>query len=77
MIQHFYPNGLPREVFENGLTENEEDIDWPNLCGRCGKLWPDFFQVPDEEWARYVEPAHRQDVLCAECYEFIKSAIGG
>jgi hypothetical protein len=90
-IQHFYPNGLPREVYENGLTKKEEAewlahietlggrvpyIDWPILCARCGKLWPDFFHVSDDEWARYVEPAHRQDVLCAECYEFIKSVIG-
>lgn len=95
VIQHFCPNGLPREVLENGLTEKDEEkqeaewlahietlggrvpyIDWPILCARCGKLWPDFFRVSDEEWTRYIEPEHRYDVVCTECYEFIKSVIG-
>ena len=81
----------PREAaLANGITEEQEAewdaiietlggrvpyIDYPNLCCRCGKLWPDMFLVSDEEWARYVEPAHSHEMLCAECYAFIKSVI--
>jgi len=50
-------------------------IVYPNLCARCGKLWPPMFMVPNEEWKRYVEPAKRREVLCRRCYGWIKKVI--
>lgn len=50
-------------------------LDWPLVCARCGMLWPDLFRVSDEEWAHYIELGHRQDIVCKDCYESIKSLI--
>jgi hypothetical protein len=50
-------------------------IVYPNLCARCGKLWPPMFMVPDEEWKAYVEPARRREMLCHRCYGWIKKVI--
>ena len=48
-------------------------IQYPNMCAKCGKLWPEMFHVPDEEWVKYVQPDMRRKMLCRECYDFIKS----
>ena len=50
-------------------------IMYPNLCARCGVLWPEMFMVPDEEWKHYIEPAMRREMLCRVCYEQIKKWI--
>lgn len=52
-------------------------IMYPNLCVKCGALWPDMFHVPDEEWKRYVGPRARRNVsmLCRSCYDWIKETI--
>lgn len=47
-------------------------IEYPVICARCGKLWPDFFNVPDQEWERYIQPNMRDKVLCRDCYNHIK-----
>jgi hypothetical protein len=52
-------------------------IVYPNMCARCGELWPDMFMVPDAEWERYVEPAMRRTTLCAPCFVQIKTWIDG
>jgi hypothetical protein len=80
---------LPPEIFENGLTEKQTEqwkdllnqkgripfIIYPQLCAKCGKQWPEFFMVPDEEWSRYIQPDKQGDIICRECYDFIKKAI--
>jgi hypothetical protein len=48
---------------------------YPNLCARCGKLWPPMFMVPNDEWKGYVEPARRREMLCRRCYGHIKKVI--
>jgi hypothetical protein len=48
---------------------------YPNMCARCGRLWPKMFMVPDEEWKRYVEPRMRDAMLCERCYAWIKKVI--
>lgn len=100
--KHFYPTfdrgrhpgqvpfeGLPREVYEEGLPPHQAAewerileakgripyIVYPNLCARCGALWPDMFNVPDREWEKYVEPAMRHKMLCRPCYDWIKNVI--
>src|SRR5262249_36474704 len=57
---------------ESDVVTKEQDREWerllhekgripfivyPNLCAKCGVLWPEMFHVPDAEWQRYVEPA--------------------
>lgn len=83
---HINTSGLPDEIYVAGPTDEmyekfnkllEEKgrfpyIVYPNMCGRCGKLWPDMFHVPDEEWAYYIAPRERRKMLCRECYDKIK-----
>lgn len=81
--------GLGNEVFENGPSSEEEErflnileakgripyIIYPVICGKCGKLWPEFFKVSPEEWERYIEPEMRREVICWECYVKIRAAV--
>jgi hypothetical protein len=48
---------------------------YPNLCAKCGTLWPEMFMVPDAEWDRYIEPQMREAMLCKQCYGHIKASI--
>ena len=50
-------------------------IEYPDLCVRCGSLWPESFSVSDEDWVKYVEPAQRGKMLCFSCYAAIKHLI--
>lgn len=50
-------------------------IIYPNICARCGELWPETFHVPDEEWKHYVSPNMRRTMLCRKCYDEIKALI--
>lgn len=94
-LRNFYPTydmrapncGLPQEVFDNGLSEEQYKI-WnalfdakpripcmvdPLMCGRCGQMWPEFFMVDD--WHDVI-PAHiAGQILCRECYETVKSFV--
>jgi len=81
--------GLPVDIYENGLTLELCDkwdtilrekglipyIQYPVLCVKCGKLWPELFHVPDEEWEYYIEPAKQSKVICWDCYCEIKQLI--
>ena len=48
-------------------------IEVPNMCACCGSLWPEMFNVPDEEWQRYVVPHFQRRMLCLDCYNRQKS----
>jgi hypothetical protein len=50
-------------------------IEYPNICAKCGKLWPNMFMVPNEEWKHYIEPEMRDKMLCMDCYATIKYLI--
>ena len=81
--------GLPEEVYEGGLSPGQEAewlriaeekgrvpfVIYPNLCARCGELWPHMFHVSDEEWERTVEVAERGRMLCRPCYDWIGKTI--
>lgn len=82
---------IPQSVYEHGL-DDAQAAEWeaveaakgrvpfilyPNICRRCGELWPDMFRVSDEEWARYVEPEVRGEMLCRGCWDQIKGYIDG
>ena len=47
-------------------------LDIPYFCALCGAHYPDMFNVPDEEWAKYVVPALQKKILCAACFERMK-----
>ena len=82
-------NGLPYTVFEKGLRNKQLDeweraleakgrvpyLVFPNLCARCGTLWPDLFMVPDDEWVKYIPPRERDKVICRPCFDWIKKVI--
>jgi hypothetical protein len=86
-----YPNthGLHPDIYNHGPT-NDQWMEWlsmlyqvgrvpyivyPNICRRCGELWPEMFMVPDEEWEHYIEKQYRKDMLCWDCYSKIKQMI--
>lgn len=81
--------GLPLDVYMHGLHP-EQQAEWdrieaskgrvpfimyPNICRRCGALWPKMFLVPDNEWERYVQMSERDEMLCRGCYDQIKGYI--
>ena len=68
-------NELELEMKLGGTKKRIPFILYPNLCVRCGGLWPEMFMVPDEEWKRYVEPRMRREMLCRACYMQIKDWI--
>lgn len=50
-------------------------IVFPNVCARCGKLWPELFMVPDEEWKKYIPIRERGKIVCRECFDLIKKIV--
>ena len=76
-------------MYENGLSPEQEElwfdaldekgrrpyIWWPIVCARCGGLMPPFFMAPDEDWEKYIDPSHRQEVVCLDCYLDIMALI--
>lgn len=78
--------GLPKNIYEKGppkkmvkefgkLLEEKGRIRYilyPNLCRRCGKIWPDMFNLTDVEWKTYVAPEAQREMLCRPCYDWIK-----
>ena len=78
-------------AYEKGLTIVQEErwkelleevgripyIQWPNVCAKCGLLWPHLFGVPTEEWEKYIQISKRDRIVCINCYDQIKSLIDG
>jgi hypothetical protein len=50
-------------------------IVYPNVCAKCGALWPEFFRVPDAEWQRYIQIDMRDKVICRPCFDYIRRLI--
>ena len=80
---------VPPEIYDHGLTAAQSAqwdkmlrekgrirfIDYPIICVKCGKLWPNLFMAPSEEWKRYIQPDKQGEVICRECYDYIKAVI--
>jgi hypothetical protein len=76
-------------AFSNGLTVAQQAqweemlakkgrvpyIVFPNICRRCGQLWPAMFGVPTADWEKYVPIRHRREMLCLDCYKAIKFMV--
>jgi hypothetical protein len=41
---------------------------YPTIGARCGKVEPQLFTVPDDEWEYYLQPDRRDEILCPSCY---------
>jgi hypothetical protein len=69
-------------AYEHGLTDKQQ-VEWELMleekglipyvapvvmCALCGKLYPDLFMVPDEEWEKYIIPPLQGEVICLKCY---------
>lgn len=50
-------------------------IAYPNICVRCGKLWPDLIMYSNEEWEKYIQPDKQREVVCDDCFQQIKEWI--
>jgi hypothetical protein len=48
---------------------------YPNICAKCGVLWPEMFMVPDHEWKRYIQKDKRHQIICRRCYDHIVALI--
>lgn len=77
-----YSQGLSEEDFGLwfALLERRRRIpfiEYPNICVKCGKLWPEMFNVSDEEWEKYIEPNMRDEMVCRSCFDYIKKVIDG
>ncbi len=73
-------------AYYNGLTDEQSRL-WSKMledkglipylqprviCALCGELFPKMFNVPDEEWDKYVLPELQSDVLCWACYNEVE-----
>ena len=76
-------------AYSHGLTA-QQTVDWiqeldkigripyfllPNMCMRCGGLWPEMFSVSDERWKAVVEPLMRHRMLCRPCFDEMELLI--
>ena len=82
-------SGLPLDIYNNGLPPELEEkwekmlnekgrvpyIFYPNVCARCGELMPDLFSVSNQEWKHYIEISERNQVICRNCFDYIKEVI--
>jgi len=42
-------------------------------CAACGQIFPEFFEVLDGEWDKYVIPPLKKEVVCKGCYDSFKA----
>jgi hypothetical protein len=50
-------------------------IFYPYVCGLCGRLDPELFNVPTPVWHHYIEPAEREKAICEPCWDWLTNAI--
>jgi hypothetical protein len=81
--------GLPFDVYMKGLSDEQQAawglveatkgrvpfVLYPNICRRCGELWPKMFMVSDEEWAKYIQVSERHEMICRGCFDQIKNHV--
>ncbi len=60
-------NQLPRVPF----------IMWPNICGLCGEISPEMFDVPDCVWTHYVQTRERRKMVCISCWDWLTETVDG
>jgi hypothetical protein len=79
----------PQEIHEKGLSR-EQTARWeaildargrvphvyaPQMCGRCGRLWPAVFVVQDAVWDYYTGPQLRDAILCEPCFHELRRSV--
>lgn len=82
-------NWLDETTYKYGVTPEHEDrwlsilttkgrmpfTDAPQICGRCGDLWPALFMVPDAVWEYYAGPMLRNAIVCETCFHVLRHRI--
>ena len=80
---------LSREVYQGGLSDEQRAewqailekrgrlpfVDAPQMCGRCGRLWPDLFVVQDVAWEYYAGRRLRDAIVCEPCFHELRQAV--
>jgi len=72
MRESDYFCGCPREM--NTRIEDMPNRAYPISAIRlfaagCGKLWPDLYTVPDEEWHKYIQIDRRDTLFVGIAFE--------
>ena len=80
LASYNHPGGLSTSQRKKWLKllNKKGRLSWilyPQFCSRCAEPWPDFFMVSNKEWEKYIEPDHRNDIICRDCYKNIKKLI--
>ena len=80
---------LTKDKYENGLSSEEwrrwkeictqkgriPFIDIPQLCVRCGQVWPEMFMVQNKVWLYYTNPELKNEMLCLDCFQEIRQKV--
>lgn len=57
----------------NYNMKREPYFEVPNICNKCGELFPEMFMVSNEDWKFVCGVIFKLDcMLCKKCYNFIK-----
>jgi len=67
------------QLISRDCSDDEPDmlprIPWveiPNLCALCGEVFPKMFNVQNGEWEKFVIPSLQGELLCRDCYNWLK-----
>ena len=52
-------------------------IFYPNICSKCGVLWPIYINIPPEDLMKYTFIDGKRHLLCRMCYNEVRSMIDG
>ncbi len=80
---------LPEDIFNDGLDDVDYSkwkkrlqekgripyIFFPNICDKCGVLWPIYINIPPKDLMKYTFIDGKRKLFCRECYKEIKSMI--
>ena len=82
-------DNLPEDISNNGLDDVEREkwkeklqekgripyIFYPNICNKCGVLWPIYINIPPEDLMKYTFIDGKRHLFCRTCYNEVKSMI--
>ncbi len=82
-------DNLPEDISKIGLNEVDREkwknileqkgripyIFYPNICSKCGVLWPIYINIPPKDLMKYTFFDGKRNLFCRNCYNEIKSLI--
>lgn len=68
----------PKHTWEDFKDEEREPyFEVPNVCSKCGKLYPELIMISDTEWKSVCGVTFPTDcILCKDCLKFVKELRG-